>query len=215
MSTDTIAAASAAPAPARPQWYALDFVERIFLLVTLGWFVSRLAASLVLQPGNVLLMISESLPVFFVLIRKPGPVSAQGFAWVIALVGTFTPLVVLPDGPALISMPAAGLLMAAGLVLSIAAKICLNRSFGIVAANRGVKRSGPYRAVRHPMYLGYVLSHLGFVLAHFSAWNVAAYAITWTAFVLRIRAEERFLSRDDAYRAYARRVRYRLIPGIY
>lgn len=213
MSTDTMAATPATSA--KPQWFVLDFVERVFLLVTLGWFVSRLAGSLVLQPGNVLLMISESLPVFFVLIRKPGPVSAHGFAWAIALIGTFTPLVVLPDGPALISLPVSGLIMAVGLLLSIAAKICLNRSFGIVAANRGVKRSGPYRAVRHPMYLGYVVSHVGFLLAHFSAWNIAAYAITWAALVLRIGAEEKFLSQDEAYRAYAGHVRYRLLPGVF
>jgi protein-S-isoprenylcysteine O-methyltransferase Ste14 len=212
MSTDTMAAP---PASIKPRWYVLDFVERVFLLTTLGWFVSRLATSLVLQPGNVLLMISESLPVLFVLIRKPGPVSARGFAWAIALIGTFTPLVILPNGPALISLPGSGAIMAAGLLLSIAAKVCLNRSFGIVAANRGVKRSGPYRAVRHPMYLGYIVSHAGFLLAHFSAWNIAAYAITWTALILRIGAEEQFLSQDDAYRAYAQHVHYRLIPGLF
>jgi protein-S-isoprenylcysteine O-methyltransferase Ste14 len=33
--------------------------------------------------------------------------------------------------------------------------------------------------------------------------------------VWRIRSEERLLDRDGSYRAYARRVRYRLIPGIY
>ena len=52
-----------------------------------------------------------------------------------------------------------------GFVLQLSAKLTLRRSFGVVAANRGVKASGPYRLVRHPMYAGYALTHVGFLLA--------------------------------------------------
>src|SRR5437899_9023283 len=45
---------------------------------------------------------------------------------------------------------------AAGLIVVIAAKLTLGRSFGIAPANRGVVARGPYNIVRHPIYTGYV-----------------------------------------------------------
>jgi protein-S-isoprenylcysteine O-methyltransferase Ste14 len=105
--------------------------------------------------------------------------------------------------------------MASGLFLSFSAKLFLNRSFGIVAANRGVKRSGPYKIVRHPMYLGYVITQVAFLLLSLSLWNALFYAIGWIGLALRIRAEEGFLSADPEYRSYAATVRYKVIPGLY
>ena len=105
-------------------------------------------------------------------------------------------------------------MMIAGLAINVAAKLFLNRSFGVVAANRGVKRGGPYRLVRHPMYLGYIVTQFGFLLSGFSIANLALYLAAWTLQVLRIIEEERFLTRDPAYRNYRGKVRYRLIPGL-
>jgi protein-S-isoprenylcysteine O-methyltransferase Ste14 len=132
----------------------------------------------------------------------------------VAIIGTFTPLMITVSGGTLVSADVGGALMLFGLTIAIAAKISLNRSFGIVAANRGIKCKGPYRIVRHPMYLGYVVTHFGFLLLHFSLANVLVYGVTWTAFALRIRAEESFLKQDDAYRAYSAAVRHRIIPGV-
>jgi protein-S-isoprenylcysteine O-methyltransferase Ste14 len=106
-------------------------------------------------------------------------------------------------------------LMAGGFLLQVAAKLTLRRSFGVVAANRGVKASGPYRLVRHPMYAGYILTQLGFLLAAPVLWNLLVYAVLWSFQVLRIRAEERVLRQDPAYQALAGQVRWRLIPGLY
>jgi len=208
-------AAKAAAPFSTPRWYPLDLFERAFLLATLGSFAVRVATTLALQPINILLLISEALPVILILIRKPGAVSTHGYAWAIAIVGTFTPLLVQPRHPALLLEPLSAMLMSVGLFTNVAAKLCLNRSFGIVAGNRGVKRTGPYRFIRHPMYFGYMITHIGFLITHPSSWNIAAYAVTWTAFILRIRAEETFLLEDPEYRSYAEQVRYRLIPGLF
>ena len=100
-------------------------------------------------------------------------------------------------------------------VIAVSAQLSLSRSFGVVAANRGVRTGGVYGLVRHPMYLGYFLTHLGFLLTNPALWNVAVYAV-WTACQLyRVRAEERVLSGDTAYVAFTRRVRYRLVPFVY
>jgi protein-S-isoprenylcysteine O-methyltransferase Ste14 len=125
-------------------------------------------------------------------------------------------LLVLPTGDAaLIPIKLAAFLMVSGLFVSLAAKAFLRRSFGIVAASRGVRRGGPYRLVRHPMYSGYVITQIGFLLLNPSLWNVAVYAVTWGTLLLRVREEEAFLSQDPAYRAYQGDVRYRLLPGLF
>ena len=50
---------------------------------------------------------------------------------------------------------------AIGLVLVVVGKMALGRSFGIVPANRGVVVRGPYTLVRHPIYTGYLITHVG------------------------------------------------------
>lgn len=72
-----------------------------------------------------------------------------------------------------------------------------------------------YRFVRHPMYAGYLAQHIAIALLMPSAFNLAVYAISWWAQVLRLQAEERLLLEDPAYRDYAGKVRYRLLPGIF
>ena len=105
--------------------------------------------------------------------------------------------------------------MVAGILLQITAKLVLGRAFGIVAANRGVKVLGPYRFVRHPMYAGYTLTHVGFLLAMPSLMNALFYATALTMQVARIFREEHVLGQDASYRTFAARVRYRLVPGVF
>ena len=58
-----------------------------------------------------------------------------------------------------------------GLAVVIAGKVTLGRSFGLIPANRGIVSTGLYRLVRHPIYLGYLLTHLAFLAANPSPWN--------------------------------------------
>jgi protein-S-isoprenylcysteine O-methyltransferase Ste14 len=102
-----------------------------------------------------------------------------------------------------------------GTVFQLHGKAVLGRSFGIVAANRGVVVGGPYRLVRHPIYLGYLVTHAGFLLSNWSPRNLAVYAAAYFFQVARIYAEERILSGDEKYREYSAIVRYRLIPGLF
>ena len=72
-----------------------------------------------------------------------------------------------------------------------------------------------YRFVRHPMYFGYLVVHIGFVLAAPSVWNVAVYAFSWVCLTARIFAEERVLSQNPEYVEYKTKVRYRLLPALF
>ena len=106
--------------------------------------------------------------------------------------GNILPLLVRPEnGAQLVPVAVTTTLMMAGLCVNISAKLFLNRSFGVVAANRGIKRGGPYRLVRHPMYFGYILTQVGFVLASFKLTTLALYLVAWTFQILRIREEEK------------------------
>ena len=202
---------------APPEWAALllDVAERGFLLLLMTMFLVRLAPMLESGACNILIAVSEGLGAVLILTRRRGAVIATPYAWTIAIAGTCAPLLVAPGAARLIPGTAPLVLMAAGLAVSISAKIFLRRSFGILPANRGVRRAGPYRLVRHPMYAGYALTHAGFLISSFCLRNVLAYALCWTAMVLRIRAEEAILSSDPAYRDYRREVRRRLIPFLW
>jgi protein-S-isoprenylcysteine O-methyltransferase Ste14 len=192
-----------------------DLAERALLAAAFVWFLIHLLPAVEANSVNLLVVVSESLVVLMALVRRTGSMSEAPVAWIAALVGTFPPLFVVAQGQSLVSGSIAGMLMLAGLLVSIAAKFHLNLSFGIVAANRGVKRSGPYRVVRHPMYFGYALTHVGFVLLHPAALNIAIYVATWVAMAVRIQCEEQILKQDPVYLDYAGRVHYRLLPGVF
>ncbi len=76
--------------------------------------------------------------------------------------------------------------------------------------------SGPYRIVRHPGYAGNILALPGLVLALSSMWTLIPAAVALIIAVIRTVLEDRTLQNElSGYRGYVRRVRYRLIQGIY
>lgn len=76
--------------------------------------------------------------------------------------------------------------------------------------------SGPYRIVRHPGYAGNILPLAGIVLALSSLWTLIPATVALIIAVIRTVLEDRTLQAElPGYRDYARRVRYRLMPGIY
>lgn len=99
--------------------------------------------------------------------------------------------------------------------LSLASLLSLGRRFGVRPAFRGLVTRGPYRFVRHPMYLAYVIADIGYNLQEWSVGTVLLVIAGWTSLVYRIHAEERILSRDGGWPAYAGSVRYRLLPGLW
>jgi len=96
-----------------------------------------------------------------------------------------------------------------------------NRFFSSVVriqTDRGhvVCDSGPYQFVRHPGYAGNILALFGIVLALGSVWTLIPAAVASIITAIRTVLEDRTLQEElPGYRDYARRVRYRLIPGIY
>ena len=77
--------------------------------------------------------------------------------------------------------------------------------------------TGPYRIVRHPMYIGNMIILLSTPIALGSFWAVIPFLICAPLFfVLRIRGEEEYLKKNlPGYNEYCLRTKYRLIPYIW
>jgi protein-S-isoprenylcysteine O-methyltransferase Ste14 len=84
-----------------------------------------------------------------------------------------------------------------------------------VPANRGVVASGPYAVVRHPIYAGYIVTHVAFVMAHPRLMNAVIVIAADAALIVRALMEERVMAEDATYRVYCRRVGWHLVPGVF
>lgn len=101
-----------------------------------------------------------------------------------------------------------------GVALSQVARVYMGRSFGVLPANRGIVSKGPFRWIRHPIYLGWMILSIGYAMSYPNARNIMLIVTTFGFMVWRIVQEEAHLSADPEYRRYMRRVRYRLWPGV-
>lgn len=152
----------------------------------------------------------------FLVRRPPRAVSRHGGSWLLAAGGTFGGVLFRPDG----AHPRWGVetglgLQVLGLAIAITSLLALGRSFGFVAADRGLVTRGPYAVVRHPVYAAYLLIQLGYVLQSISLRNVAVLVFATGCNAGRAIAEERVLAESSDYEAYRNRVPWRLLPRLW
>jgi protein-S-isoprenylcysteine O-methyltransferase Ste14 len=151
------------------------------------------------------------------LIRRPArAVSRRMRDWLLAFGGTFGGVLFRPDG----AHPAWGLtaglvLQLFGLTICITSFLALGRSFGFVAADRGLVTRGPYAIVRHPIYASYLFLQAGYLLQSISIRNALVVVFASGCNVGRAFAEDRMLTTNDHYDAYRSHVTWRLIPGVW
>ena len=205
--------------------YWLDLFERCSMILLFGWFVAALSASIVetwatrnsVVIGDLMLLATEAMVLFFVLIRrKAKSLSLRFNDWLLAFVTSCLPLLARPDHSVAHFWDGAAVpLTILGLTTILYAKLTLGRRFGLVEANRGICNDGPYRLVRHPIYCGYLMLHVGFLLLSPTVWNLLVFGSFYGLLIPRIFAEERVLSEDNQYRVYMEKVRSRLIPGLF
>ena len=102
-----------------------------------------------------------------------------------------------------------------GVTLGQVSRIYLGRRFALLPADRGVVTRGPFRYIRHPIYAGWLILSIGYVMAFPTIRNGLIVMSTLPFILWRIMQEETLLSNDPDFRDYLARTRWRLIPGIY
>jgi len=165
--------------------------------------------------SSLLVMVFETAVVYFVFTRPlPRQSNASLYDWTVALAGTLIGALLRP-APGIHDTALFLTVQLSGIGISLFALFSLNRSFGLVAANRGVKTGGLYGVVRHPIYAGYFLSVGAFVFQNMTMANATIYVLFVALEIMRLISEERVLSEDPAYLSYTRRTRWRVLPFVY
>ena len=155
----------------------------------------------------VLPMVHHGVIAVLFLLRKPAK-KEDGLGLILAMLAIFWPTGaggVVPSG-------FCGFLGLIGLALIFWALGTLGSSFGLAAADRGLVMGGPYRFVRHPMYLGELVYQGAALCGHFSTRRRSMFLIFVSLQVARIQREERLI---ETYPQYVEKVRWRLIYGIW
>ena len=196
-----------------------DLFARAVIIVLFATMAIRFGIAFV-ETGSVtplFLVVSEGLVVVLTLVRRSAAVVDRSLrARVLTLVSVLGPPLLVPGvavrlAPELVTLP----IMIGGLSVIIAGKVALGRSFALLPANRGIVSTGLYGIVRHPIYMGYLITHVAFLLASPSLFNLAALVIADIALLARAVCEEETLALDADYRDYQSRVRWRVAPGLF
>jgi protein-S-isoprenylcysteine O-methyltransferase Ste14 len=91
----------------------------------------------------------------------------------------------------------------------------LGRSFSILPEARRLVTTGPYRLVRHPLYLAEAVATIGIFIQYLSIWAALLVIAQFAFQLIRMECEEQVLRKAfPDYEAYSRRIA-RIIPGIY
>jgi protein-S-isoprenylcysteine O-methyltransferase Ste14 len=117
---------------------------------------------------------------------------------VMAYFGTFAPMMLLGVAGTGSADPvwtlASIVIMTAGMAFSVYAVAHLGRSFGAVPRARDLVRSGPYGVVRHPLYVGEIVTFFGAILVDLSAYKVAVFLLLVAVQAYRATQEEKVLT---------------------
>jgi len=196
-----------------------DLAARAIVIVLFSIFAIRFGSDFLAtgRLNGLLLLISESLVVALTMVRRSAfAVDRSMRARLLTGASVLGPMVLRPSqlptlAPELLTVAVSAI----GLGIAITGKLTLGRSFALMPANRGVVSAGVYRIVRHPIYSGYLMTHVAFLAANPQIWNIVALVAADIALLARAVCEEQTLARDEKYREYQQKVRWRVLPGLF
>jgi protein-S-isoprenylcysteine O-methyltransferase Ste14 len=198
---------------------AADLTARFVVVVLFTLLGIRIGSDFLLtgRLTGLLLLASETLVVILTVRRRSfSVIDRSPRARVLTALSIMGPFLVRPASAVALAPEAVTVLLSGiGLTVVIGGKVSLGRSFGLMPANRGIVSTGLYRVVRHPIYLGYLITHVGFVAANPTIWNSVILVGADLALMWRAVCEEETLRQDPSYQEYLQLVRWRVLPGIF
>lgn len=149
----------------------------------------------------LLLAVREFVAAYFFLVRKKAVVASSFRSSLLAWGSSILPLCYV--GSSGHSTPTTYFIFEAlaivGFGLAALATLDLGSSLGVSPARRSVVKTGVYRWLKHPMYLGYVISECGWLIV--SPWNWPIFVVSVTCYLLRVRAENIVVSSHEQWNA--------------
>jgi len=210
----------------RPNNWSYDRVMRLlggmwFMLLALCVAI-KIGASLT-DPWPSLLS-SFCLASFYMLLallimtRSPAKAQADGLLpRIAAFVGTYLPWTITFFGQTDQALPnlLSTACVLAGMIMMLVTIRHLGGSFSLVPQARSVVQSGPYRWIKHPLYLAEEIAILGVVLQYLTPVTLIVFALHIGVQVCRILYEEDLLRRNCPEYSSYEASRWRLIPYIW
>ncbi len=201
------------PTPRELVWRIL--IDFLLTVLWSGFVYSNLVSFFLYhKPASFLLSLYETIIMVLFLIRThPVRSSTSIFDYIISIAGTFIIFfyrpILRPDSSL------TTLVLILGLLIGIASIFSLNRSHSIIPAERAIKTKGLYAYIRHPIYLSYFIIFISYFFNNPSLYNGVILVIAYALLIIRIFREEAYLLKNDLYKEYTKKVRWRLIPRIF
>jgi protein-S-isoprenylcysteine O-methyltransferase Ste14 len=153
-----------------------------------------------------------------IITRSPAKAQADGvLPRIAAFVGSYLPWTITFFGQTDQALP--NLLSTAcvliGMIMMLVTIRHLGRSFSLVPQARSVVQTGPYRWIKHPLYLSEEIAILGVGLQHLTPVTVIVLVLHFGVQVCRIRYEEDLLRRTCPEYSSYEASRWRLIPYVW
>jgi protein-S-isoprenylcysteine O-methyltransferase Ste14 len=227
MSADKLmSAGTAVSADCLPTIWSYDRMTRVFGGIWFALLALLVAINMGASPADpwTLRLSSFCLAIFYMLLgllimtRAPAKAQAEGpLPRIAGIVGTYLPWTITFLGKtdhALSNLLSAAFVLTGTIMMLITVRH-LGRSFSLVPQARSVVKTGPYRWIRHPLYLSEEIAIVGVVLRDLTPLTVTVLVVHIGIQVCRILYEEDLLRRTfPEYSAYEAS-RWRLIPYVW
>lgn len=194
-----------------------EYLVRITIMPVFALFALGNIVSLTIQfkISTVIQLIFYASLVFIYLIRSQSErISSSMTSNLIAVSGSVVGFLFLsdPKQQEIFIFQVIGII---GFFISLAGLWSLNKSFGVIAADRGIVTDGMYCFVRHPLYLGYLLTFSCFLIQNYTLWNLGVFISFLLLMTARLLHEEKLLEQNPEYVQYTKKVRWRILPYIW
>jgi protein-S-isoprenylcysteine O-methyltransferase Ste14 len=196
---------------------------QVMRLLSGGWFLllagftlvaasqSETPVQLIARACVVMLYLMNGL---LILLRPEPKSAARGLLpRAMAFVGSYMPWMIsfLPKTDFMLATMLSPIFVISGIALALVSLLHLRTAFSLVPQARSVVSSGPYRWLRHPLYVSEEIAVIGVLLQHLSPIAVLIVIVHIAAQIGRIRYEEELLSRT--FPSYLlRSARWRVFP---